>query len=68
MACIQKNCDEEFSGLEFNFDNLSLSRPTLLSAALSVSNPLDLKSTVITEKAPTKYHPELGISQIYWNI
>ena len=69
MACIQKSYDEEFSGLQFGLDNLNLSSSTFpIVAVPSIVNPLDNVSNAIAQKLPIKYHPELGISQIYWNI
>jgi hypothetical protein len=49
---------------------LSLSKPVSLETVLPlIVNPLDGNTVSVPgSKRPIKYHPELGISSIYWNI
>ena len=71
MACAQQSCDQNCEdnslGLEFDFLTLTLNTPISLPA--TIINPLDQNANVVQkEQKVPKYHPELGISQIYWNI
>ena len=69
MACTQQSFQDYFLGLDSEMNNLSLSRPAPLSAVTpTIVNPLDNNMNIAQESAPIKYHKELGISQIYWNI
>ena len=63
-------CDDCTGGLEIDFMQLSLSKPVSLETVLPfIVNPLDGNTvTEAASKKPIKYHPELGISSIYWNI
>ena len=65
-----ENCWESIDTLENDLMQLSLSRPVPLGTALPlIVNPLDGNTVpLLGSKRPVKYHPELGISSIYWNI
>ena len=68
-VCSQQCC-ESIVGLENDLMQLSLSKPVSLETVLPmIVNPLDGNTVAVAgSKKPIKYHPELGISSIYWNI
>jgi ribosomal protein L36 len=70
MCCVQERADG-ICDLESDLERLSFSKPMPWTAEpLSIRNPLDYNTVAppTAEKKPIKYHPELGISQIYWNF
>ena len=68
-VCMNQCC-ESIDELGMDLMQLSLSKPVSLETVLPlIVNPLDGNTVAVPgSKRPIKYHPELGISSIYWNI